>query len=335
MKTYYEKDANVDLLQGKTVAVVGYGSQGHAQAQNLRDSGVEVVVGVRPGKSYEVAKADGFEVMSVSEAVRTAQVVQMLLPDEQQAHVYKAEVEENLREGQMLLFSHGFNIHFGQINPPSYVDVAMVAPKSPGHLVRRVFQEGNGVPALVAVHQDATGTALHVALAYAKGVGCTRAGVIETTFQEETETDLFGEQAVLCGGVTALVKAGFETLTEDGYRPEIAYFECLHELKLIVDLMYEGGLTNMRHSISDTAEFGDYVTGSRIVTDETKKEMKRVLTEIQQGEFAKKWILENQAGRPTYNAMKKAEQNHGLEKVGAELREMMSWIHAPKELVKK
>ncbi|NUJ06892.1 ketol-acid reductoisomerase [Bacillus paranthracis] len=335
MKTYYEKDANVDLLQGKTVAVVGYGSQGHAQAQNLRDSGVEVVVGVRPGKSYEVAKADGFEVMSVSEAVRTAQVVQMLLPDEQQAHVYKAEVEENLREGQMLLFSHGFNIHFGQINPPSYVDVAMVAPKSPGHLVRRVFQEGNGVPALVAVHQDATGTALHVALAYAKGVGCTRAGVIETTFQEETETDLFGEQAVLCGGVTALVKAGFEMLTEGGYRPEIAYFECLHELKLIVDLMYEGGLTNMRHSISDTAEFGDYVTGSRIVTDETKKEMKRVLTEIQQGEFAKKWILENQAGRPTYNAMKKAEQNHQLEKVGAELREMMSWIHAPKELVKK
>ncbi|HFK1810950.1 TPA: ketol-acid reductoisomerase [Bacillus cereus] len=335
MKTYYEKDANVELLQGKTVAVVGYGSQGHAQAQNLRDSGVEVVVGVRPGKSYEVAKADGFEVMSVSEAVRTAQVVQMLLPDEQQAHVYKAEVEENLREGQMLLFSHGFNIHFGQINPPSYVDVAMVAPKSPGHLVRRVFQEGNGVPALVAVHQDATGTALHVALAYAKGVGCTRAGVIETTFQEETETDLFGEQAVLCGGVTALVKAGFETLTGGGYRPEIAYFECLHELKLIVDLMYEGGLTTMRHSISDTAEFGDYVTGSRIVTDETKKEMKRVLTEIQQGEFAKKWILENQAGRPTYNAMKKAEQNHQLEKVGAELREMMSWIHAPKELVKK
>ncbi|NKW82870.1 ketol-acid reductoisomerase [Bacillus cereus] len=335
MKTYYEQDANVGLLQGKTVAVIGYGSQGHAQAQNLRDSGVEVVVGVRPGKSFGVAKADGFEVMSVSEAVRTAQVVQMLLPDEQQAHVYKAEVEENLREGQMLLFSHGFNIHFGQINPPSYVDVAMVAPKSPGHLVRRVFQEGNGVPALVAVHQDATGTALHVALAYAKGVGCTRAGVIETTFQEETETDLFGEQAVLCGGVTALVKAGFEILTEGGYRPEIAYFECLHELKLIVDLMYEGGLTNMRHSISDTAEFGDYVTGSRIVTDETKKEMKRVLTEIQQGEFAKKWILENQAGRPTYNAMKKAEQNHQLEKVGAELREMMSWIHAPKELVKK
>ncbi|PFM49632.1 ketol-acid reductoisomerase [Bacillus cereus] len=335
MKTYYEKDANIELLQGKTVAVIGYGSQGHAQAQNLRDSGVEVVVGVRHGKSFEVAKADGFEVMPVLEAVRTAQVVQMLLPDEQQAHVYKAEVEQNLREGQMLLFSHGFNIHFGQINPPSYVDVAMVAPKSPGHLVRRVFQEGNGVPALVAVHQDATGTALHVALAYAKGVGCTRAGVIETTFQEETETDLFGEQAVLCGGVTALVKAGFETLTEDGYRPEIAYFECLHELKLIVDLMYEGGLTNMRHSISDTAEFGDYVTGSRIVTDETKKEMKRVLTEIQQGEFAKKWILENQAGRPTYNAMKKAEQTHQLEKVGEELREMMNWIHAPKELVKK
>lgn len=337
MKTYYEQDANLEVLAGKTVAVVGYGSQGHAQAQNLRDSGVHVVVGVRPGKSFEVAKADGFEVMSVSEAVRTADVVQVLLPDEEQAKVYQDEVEKNLREGQMLLFSHGFNIHFGQIQPPNYVDVAMVAPKSPGHLVRRVFQEGNGVPALVAVHQNATGKAFDVALAYAKGIGCTRAGVIETSFQEETETDLFGEQAVLCGGVTALVKAGFETLTESGYRPEIAYFECLHELKLIVDLMYEGGLTNMRHSISDTAEFGDYVTGSRIVTEETKKEMKRVLAEIQQGEFAKKWILENQAGRPTYNAMKKAEQNHQLEKVGAELREMMAWIERPagKDFVKK
>ena len=334
MKTYYEKDANVELLQGKTVAVIGYGSQGHAQAQNLRDSGVEVVVGVRPGKSFEVAKADGFEVMSVSEAVRTAQVVQMLLPDEQQAHVYKAEVEENLREGQMLLFSHGFNIHFGQINPPSYVDVAMVAPKAGSSrspcISRRKWCSGIGRST-----SRCYGHGITCSTCVCKGVGCTSAGVIETTFQEETETDLFGEQAVLCGGVTALVKAGFETLTEGGYRPEIAYFECLHELKLIVDLMYEGGLTNMRHSISDTAEFGDYVTGSRIVTDETKKEMKRVLTEIQQGEFAKKWILENQAGRPTYNAMKKAEQNHQLEKVGEELREMMSWIHAPKELVKK
>lgn len=305
MKTYYEKDANVELLQGKTVAVVGYGSQGHAQAQNLRDSGVEVVVGVRPGKSYEVAKADGFEVMSVSEAVRTAQVVQMLLPDEQQAHVYKAEVEENLREGQMLLFSHGFNIHFGQINPPSYVDVAMVAPKSPGHLCSPCISRRKWCSSISRSASRCDGNSATCSTGVCKRCRVYTCGVIETTFQEETETDLFGEQAVLCGGVTALVKAGFETLTEGGYRPEIAYFECLHELKLIVDLMYEGGLTTMRHSISDTAEFGDYVTGSRIVTDETKKEMKRVLTEIQQGEFAKKWILENQAGRPTYNAMKK------------------------------
>ncbi|MDZ5472305.1 ketol-acid reductoisomerase [Bacillus sp. 31A1R] len=326
MKTYYDKDAQLEVLMGKTVAVVGYGSQGHAQAKNLRDSGVKVVVGVRQGKSFQQAEQDGFQVMSVEKVVQTADVVQVLLPDEQQAKVFRKEVEPHLREGQMLLFSHGFNVHFGQIQAPNYVDVAMVAPKSPGHLVRRVFNEGKGVPALVAVHQDATGSALDVALAYAKGIGCTRAGVIETSFQEETETDLFGEQAVLCGGVTALVKAGFETLTEAGYRPEIAYFECLHELKLIVDLMYEGGLTAMRHSISDTAEFGDYVTGSRMVTEETKKEMKQVLKEIQQGEFAKKWILENQAGRPTYYAMKKAEQIHPLEEVGSQLREMMSWI---------
>ncbi|MCP3740310.1 ketol-acid reductoisomerase [Rossellomorea sp. BNER] len=329
MKTYYQQDANLDILLGRTVVIVGYGSQGRAQAKNLRDSGVQVVVGVRQGKSFQQAKTDGFRVMSVEEAVQFADVVQVLLPDEQQAQVYSNEVEPNLRKGKMLLFSHGFNIHFGQIQPPKHVDVAMVAPKSPGHLVRRVFQEGNGVPALVAVHQDATGSAFDVALAYAKGIGCTRAGVIETSFQEETETDLFGEQAVLCGGVTALVKAGFETLTEGGYRPEIAYFECLHELKLIVDLMYEGGLTTMRHSISDTAEYGDYITGSRIVTDETKKEMKQVLREIQQGEFAKKWILENQAGRPTYNAMKKAEQDHPLEEVGSRLREMMTWIQCP------
>jgi len=326
MKVYYEQDANLERLEGKIIAVIGYGSQGHAQAKNLRDTGVQVVVGVRQGKSFQQAEADGFQVMPVEKAVQVADVVQLLLPDEQQAHVFSNEVEPHLREGQMLLFSHGFNVHFGQIRAPKHVDVAMVAPKSPGHLVRRVYQEGNGVPALLAIHQDATGSAADVALAYAKGIGCTRAGVIETTFQEETETDLFGEQAVLCGGVTALVKAGFETLTESGYRPEIAYFECLHELKLIVDLMYEGGLTAMRHSISDTAEFGDYVTGSRIVTGETKKEMKRILQEIQQGEFAKKWILENQAGRPTYHAMKQAEQNHPLEEVGLRLRDMMSWM---------
>jgi ketol-acid reductoisomerase len=326
MKLFYENDANLNELAEKTVAVVGYGSQGHAQAQNLRDSGVRVLIGARPGKSWKQAEADGFEVVSVEEATRRAEVVQILMPDERQAQVYREEIAPNLRAGQMLMFSHGFNIHFGQIVPPSDVDVAMVAPKSPGHLVRRVYEQGGGVPGLLAVHQDATGTAHARALAYAKGIGCTRAGVFETSFQEETETDLFGEQAVLCGGATALVKAGFETLTEAGYSPEIAYFECLHELKLIVDLMYEGGLARMRYSISDTAEFGDYVTGSRIVTDETKREMKKVLTEIQQGEFAKKWILENQAGRPYYNAVKRQEAQHPIEQVGAQLREMMTWI---------
>ncbi|PWK13067.1 ketol-acid reductoisomerase [Tumebacillus permanentifrigoris] len=326
MKLFYENDANLNELAGKTVAVVGYGSQGHAQAQNLRDSGVQVLIGARPGPSWKQAEADGFEVVSVAEATQRAAVVQILMPDERQAQVYREEIAPHLRAGQMLLFSHGFNIHFGQIVPPADVDVAMIAPKSPGHLVRRVYEQGGGVPGLLAVYQDATGTAKSRALAYAKGIGCTRAGVFETSFQEETETDLFGEQAVLCGGATALVKAGFETLTEAGYSPEIAYFECLHELKLIVDLMYEGGLARMRYSISDTAEFGDYMTGSRIVTDETKREMKKVLTEIQQGEFAKKWILENQAGRPTYNAIKRQEAQHPIEQVGAQLREMMTWI---------
>ena len=326
MKMFYDQDVQMDVLEGKTVAVVGYGSQGHAQAQNLRDSGVQVLIGLRPGKSWKQAEADGFEVVTVAEATRRADVVQILMPDEHQAKIYREEVAPNLRAGQMLMFSHGFNIHFGQIVPPEDVDVAMVAPKSPGHLVRRVFAQGGGVPALVAVHQDYTGQAKERALAYAKGVGCTKAGVFETTFREETESDLFGEQAVLCGGVSALVKAGFETLVEGGYRPEIAYFECLHELKLIVDLMYEGGLARMRYSISDTAEFGDYMVGSRIVTDETKREMRKVLTEIQRGEFAKQWILENQAGRPTYNAIKKAEAEHPIEEVGAQLREMMTWI---------
>ncbi|BCJ88113.1 ketol-acid reductoisomerase [Effusibacillus dendaii] len=327
MKMYYDQDADLKALHGKTVAVVGYGSQGHAQAQNLRESGVKVIVAGRPGKSWKQAENDGFEVMTVSEATKAADIVQILMPDERQGQVYREEIEPNLRAGQMLMFSHGFNIHFGQITPPADVDVAMVAPKSPGHLVRRVFTEGGGVPGLVAIHQDATGKAKELALAYAKGIGCTRAGVFETSFREETETDLFGEQAVLCGGASELVKAGFETLVEAGYSPEIAYFECLHELKLIVDLMYEGGLARMRYSISDTAEFGDYVTGPRIVTEETRKEMKRVLEEIQRGEFAKKWILENQAGRPTYNAIKRREAEHQIEQVGSRLREMMSWIN--------
>jgi ketol-acid reductoisomerase len=326
IQMYYEKDADLSALQGKTVAVVGYGSQGHAQAQNLRDSGVKVIIGLRPGKSWQQAEEDGFEVVSVEEAAQRADVIQILLPDERQGQVYREAIEPHLREGQVLLFSHGFNIHFGQIVPPSFVDVAMVAPKGPGHLVRRVFTEGGGVPGLVAVHQDASGQALKVALAYAKGIGCTRAGVIETTFREETETDLFGEQAVLCGGVSALVKAGFETLVNAGYRPEIAYFECLHELKLIVDLMYEGGLSRMRYSISDTAEYGDYMTGPRIVTEQTRAEMKKILEEIQQGQFAKSWILENQANRPVFNAIRNRERNHPIEEVGARLREMMTWI---------
>jgi len=325
MKMYYDNDANLKNIAG-TIAIVGYGSQGHAQAQNLRDSGLNVIVAARPGKSWKAAEAAGFDVVSVEEATRRSEVVQILTPDEHQGKIYRDEIAPHLRDGQMLLFSHGFNVHFGQIVPPATVDVALVAPKSPGHLVRRVYEQGGGVPGLVAIHQDYTGQARDKALAYAKGVGCTRAGVFETSFREETETDLFGEQAVLCGGASALVKAGFETLVEAGYSPEIAYFECLHELKLIVDLMYEGGLARMRYSISDTAEFGDYVTGPRIVTDETKAAMKQVLTEIQQGEFAKKWILENQAGRPAYNAVRQAEANHPIEQVGARLREMMTWI---------
>jgi len=326
MKLFYENDADLNVLKNKTVAVIGYGSQGHAQAQNLRDSGLNVLIGLREGKSFKQAVEDGFEVVSVAEAAQRADIVQILLPDEHQARVYREEIEPHLRKGQMLQFSHGFAVHFGQIQPPADVDVALVAPKSPGHLVRRVYTQGGGVPGLIAIHQDATGKARDVAMAYAKGIGCTRAGVFETSFREETETDLFGEQAVLCGGMTALVKAGFETLVEAGYSQEMAYFECLHELKLIVDLMYEGGMSRMRYSISDTAEFGDYMTGPRVVTEDTKKAMKQVLTEIQQGEFAKKWILENQAGRPSYNAIKRAEAEHPIEEVGARLREMMTWI---------
>ncbi|MGZ9583483.1 ketol-acid reductoisomerase [Paenibacillus marinisediminis] len=323
---YYEKDADFGVLQNKTIAVIGYGSQGHAQAQNLRDSGLQVIIGLREGKSAEKARQDGFEVMSVADATSRADVVQILMPDETQASVYNNEIAPNLKKGAALMFSHGFNVHFGQIIAPKDNDVLLVAPKSPGHLVRRTYVEGFGVPGLIAIEQDATGNAKAIGLAYAKGIGCTRAGVIETSFKEETETDLFGEQAVLCGGMSALVKAGFETLTEAGYAPEMAYFECLHELKLIVDLMYEGGLATMRDSISNTAEYGDYVTGPRIVTDETKKAMKEVLSDIQQGKFARDFILENQANRAFLTATRRNEANHPIEVVGGQLREMMHWI---------
>ena len=323
---YYEKDANQAVLQGKTIAIVGYGSQGHAQAQNLRDSGMNVIIGLRQGRSWQQAENDGFEVLTVDQAAARADVIMILLPDEQQAKVYNEQIAPNLKEGAALFFSHGFNIHFQQIVAPEGVDVVMVAPKSPGHMVRRVYTENFGVPGLLAIYQDGTGKAKELGLAYASGIGCTRAGVIETTFREETETDLFGEQAVLCGGASELVKAGFETLVEAGYAPEIAYFEFLHELKLIVDLMYEGGLEYMRYSISDTAEFGDYSVGQRIVTEETKKEMKKVLKEIQNGTFAKNWIIENQSGRAAFGARRRLESEHQLEVVGKQLREMMAWI---------
>ncbi|KZS44501.1 ketol-acid reductoisomerase [Paenibacillus glucanolyticus] len=324
--TYYEQDAELSVLKDKTIAVIGYGSQGHAQAQNLRDSGLQVVIGLREGKSFDKAKNDGFEVFPVAEAVSRADVVQILMPDETQASVYKNDIEPNLKKGAALMFSHGFNVHFGQIVAPKDNDVLLVAPKSPGHMVRRTYVEGFGVPGLIAIEKDATGQAKAIGLAYAKGIGCTRAGVIETSFREETETDLFGEQAVLCGGVSALVKAGFETLTEAGYAPEMAYFECLHELKLIVDMIYEGGLASMRDSISNTAEYGDYVTGPRVVTEDTKKAMKEVLSDIQQGKFARDFILENQSGRAFLTATRRNESEHPIEVVGAELREMMHWI---------
>lgn len=330
-KMFYEKDTNLDLLKGKKVAVIGYGSQGHAHALNLHESGVDVVVGLYEGsKSWDRVKEAGVEVATVANAVRSANVVMMLVPDEKQAKLYKEEVVQNLEAGNALVFAHGFNIHYGQIVPPTDVDVFMVAPKGPGHMVRRTYTEGSGVPCLIAVHQDATGQARELALAYSNGIGGARAGVLETTFKDETETDLFGEQAVLCGGCTALIKAGFETLVEAGYAPENAYFECLHEMKLIVDLMYQGGMAAMRYSISDTAEYGDYMIGNRIVTDETKKEMKKVLTEIQDGTFARNWLMENQVGRPQFNAMRRIEAEHPIEKVGKELREMMSWIDTKK-----
>ena len=330
-KMFYEKDTNLGLLQGKKVAVIGFGSQGHAHALNLHESGVDVVVGLYEGsKSWDKVKEAGLEVATTAEAAKKADIIMILVPDEKQAKLYREEIAPYLEEGNALVFAHGFNIHFKQIVPPSNVDVFMIAPKGPGHMVRRTYTEGSGVPCLIAVEQDYSGKAKDLALAYANGIGGARAGVLETTFKDETETDLFGEQAVLCGGITALIKAGFETLVEAGYAPENAYFECMHEMKLIVDLMYQGGMAAMRYSISDTAEYGDYVTGSRIITDETKKEMKQVLTEIQDGTFAKKWLLENQVGRPTFNAMRRMEAEHPIEKVGKELSEMMSWIDSKK-----
>ncbi len=327
MKIYYDKDVTEGILKGKTIAVIGYGSQGHAHAQNLRDSGLDVIVGQRPGSAnYDLAVKHGFEPVSAAEAAKKADLIMILVPDHVQADLYKEAIEPNLKPGNMLLFSHGFNIHFGQIIAPKEVDVAMVAPKGPGHLVRREYEIGRGVPCLVAVEQDASGSAQDLALGYAQGIGGTRAGVIETTFQEETETDLFGEQCVLCGGVSELIKAGFETLVEAGYQPEIAYFECCHELKLIVDLIYEGGLSRMRYSISDTAEYGDLTRGKRVVTQETRQEMKRILDEIQSGSFAKEWLLENRVNRPVFNALRRREREHMLESVGERLRDMMSWL---------
>jgi len=331
MQVYYDKDADLSILGGKKVAILGYGSQGHAHANNLKDSGVDVMVGLREGSSSR-AKAEkaGLQVASVSDAVAQSDIVMMLLPDELQASIYEVEVEPNLKPGAALLFAHGFNIHFGFVKPREDNDVFMIAPKGPGHLVRSTFVGGGGVPCLIAIQQNATGTARDIALAYASGVGGGRAGIIETTFKEETETDLFGEQTVLCGGSMALVMAGFETLVEAGYAPEMAYFECLHELKLIVDLMYEGGIANMRYSISNTAEYGDMTRGPRIVNEQTKAEMKKILDEIQSGQFAKEWMDENANGCPHFNKLRKAATEHQIEEVGGRLRGMMPWIQAGK-----
>ena len=326
-KMFYDKDADLELIRQRKVAVIGYGSQGHAHALNLKDSGVDVVVGLpATSKSIEKAKAAGLRVLTVAEAATWADVIMMLIPDQHQAKVYKAEIEQHLTAGKTLMFAHGFAIRFNWIVPPANVDVSMIAPKAPGHRVREVFTEGGGVPGLVAVYQDVSGKARAQALAYGRGIGCARAGIIETTFKEEAETDLFGEQAVLCGGTAALVKAGFETLIEAGYQPEIAYFECMHELKLIVDLMYRGGLQYMRYSISDTAEYGDYITGSKIVTAETKATMKQILKDIQDGTFAKNWIAENEQGQPNFRKMREADRNHPIEQVGVKLRAMMPFL---------
>jgi ketol-acid reductoisomerase len=329
LKIYYDKDADLSLLKNKTIAILGYGSQGHAHAQNLRDSGCNVIVGQRPGgANYDLAKSHGFEPMSAADATKKADMINMLLPDEVQGDIYRADVKPNLAPGKILMCSHGFNIHFGQVEPPKGVDALLVAPKGPGHLVRSEFEKGGGVPCLIALSEGASEETRRLGLAYAKGIGGTRAGVIETTFAEETETDLFGEQAVLCGGVSALVKAAYETLVEAGYQPEMAYFECMHELKLIVDLFYQGGLNYMRYSVSNTAEYGDYTRGPRIVTDETKKEMKKILTEIQNGQFAREWILENKANAPGFKATRRRERLHPIEEVGRKLRRLMSWINS-------
>ena len=331
MKIYYDKDADLSIIKGKKVAIVGYGSQGHAHANNLKDSGVDVTVGLRTGSaSAEKAGSAGLNVMDIAAAVAAADVVMILAPDEYQAKIYREDVEPNIKQGATLAFAHGFNIHYGQIDPRADLDVIMVAPKGPGHLVRSTYTQGGGVPSLIAVYQDASGKAKDTALSYASANGGGRAGIIETSFREETETDLFGEQAVLCGGATALVQAGFETLVEAGYAPEMAYFECLHELKLIVDLMYEGGIADMRYSISNTAEYGDMTRGPRIVNEETKEEMRYILEEIQSGEFAREFILENQAGKPVMNAQRRITREHQLEVVGSQLREMMPWIKANK-----
>ena len=327
MQMFYDGDANLDLLSDKTVAVIGYGSQGHAHSLNLKESGVSVVVGLREGSSSRAAaEKEGLKVMTVADAAKAGDIIMILINDEVQRRVYEADIKPNLQAGNALAFAHGFNIHFQQVVPPGDVDVFMVAPKGPGHLVRRVYQQGGGVPSLLAVYQDATGRAHDLGLAYAKGIGAGRAGVITTTFREETETDLFGEQAVLCGGITELIRAGFDTLVEAGYQPEICYFECLHEVKLIVDLIYEGGIANMRSSISDTAEFGDLTRGSRVVTEKTRSEMRKILREVQDGTFAKEWLLESEVGRPVYNARKRQDQEHLIEEVGAKLRGMMSWL---------
>jgi ketol-acid reductoisomerase len=326
VRIYYDRDADRSRLNGRTFAIVGFGSQGHAHALNLKESGARVLAGLRPhGRSWAKARAAGLEVRSVAEASQAADVIMMLVPDQDGRAVYESGVAPGLAPGKTLMFAHGFNIHYGEIAPPPGVDVSMVAPKSPGHLVRSEYQAGRGVPGLVAVHQDATGEALANALAYAAAIGCTRAGVIETSFREETETDLFGEQAVLCGGTSALVKAGFETLVEAGYSPEMAYFECLHELKLIVDLMYRGGLRFMRYSISDTAEYGDYTRGPRVITEQTRAEMRRILQEIQDGRFAREWLAENRVGRPNFDRMRQADDDHTIEQVGRTLRAMMPW----------
>ena len=330
-KIYYQQDCNLSLLEGKTVAIIGYGSQGHAHAKNLRDSGVKVIIGLYKGsKSWEKAEKEGFEVYTAADAAKKADIIMILINDEKQAKMYKESIEPNLEPGNMLMFAHGFSIHFGQIIPPKDVDVVMIAPKGPGHTVRSQYVEGQGVPCLIAVHQDATGKAHEMGLAYALGIGGARAGVLQTTFREETETDLFGEQAVLCGGVTALMKCGFEVLVEAGYEPESAYFECIHEMKLIVDLINESGFAGMRDSVSNTAEYGDYITGPKIITEDTKNAMRAVLKDIQTGVFARNWLLENQIGCPNFNAMRRMESQHQLEKVGKELRGLMSWTQKDK-----